>query len=476
MKVNDRKDHKRRKREKEKAAAPAGLSTLNKRASRGAKDSTNVDPEVEGIVESAVLHLVDKARGVAYSSERREDGSLHGGKGTINSAEPSTTETAEPKKSGKRKRNGEKRHEARSDAGDADGAKSNDDGDTTKKRSKSKKKRRKAQDGSNGTSNPPGGGVPGVAGDDSSNGFTSSGGDCGGRGNSSGCAGRSSSGGGGTRYPYEVDEDDHAETSGAAYADVAPLLEGVATALGKAKHELAVYDPYFCKGRVVAELEKLGFSNVYNRKEDFYEVIASGRVPPYDVLVTNPPYSGDHIERIVRFCAGSHRPWLLLLPNYVYLKGWYGPLLRGNGAGRPLGSGSGDSGGRGESGASRSMSWCGGGGGRSSGGSGDGRGALSVSYVVPPRRYRYHSPGGVRQNVISGERRTAPFVTFWYVSLGLPGATKAAMAAFHAASASRSEEDRCVVAVTATQIPFKAMDSNDPLRRKQRDRQRRNRK
>jgi hypothetical protein len=36
-------------------------------------------------------------------------------------------------------------------------------------------------------------------------------------------------------------------------------------------------------------------------------------VPDYDVLVTNPPFSGTHLGRILRFCAASGKPWMLLV-------------------------------------------------------------------------------------------------------------------------------------------------------------------
>lgn len=63
-----------------------------------------------------------------------------------------------------------------------------------------------------------------------------------------------------------------------------------------------------------------GFDNVYNRMEDFYAKIASNSLPEYDVLVTNPPYSGDHFRRICEFCRASDKPYFLLLPNFVYIK------------------------------------------------------------------------------------------------------------------------------------------------------------
>jgi hypothetical protein len=43
------------------------------------------------------------------------------------------------------------------------------------------------------------------------------------------------------------------------------------------------------------------------RNEDFYEVKAAGKCPDYDVLVTNPPFSGDHLERIFKFAVKSNK-------------------------------------------------------------------------------------------------------------------------------------------------------------------------
>lgn len=51
-----------------------------------------------------------------------------------------------------------------------------------------------------------------------------------------------------------------------------------------------------------------GFTNVYNRNEDFYAVVERGGVPEHDVLVTNPPYSADHMQRCLRFCMANGAP------------------------------------------------------------------------------------------------------------------------------------------------------------------------
>lgn len=69
-----------------------------------------------------------------------------------------------------------------------------------------------------------------------------------------------------------MQECDHCETSEQAYADIAPLLISLAKEIGKEPEELAIYDPFYCQGSAVERLKSVGFPNVYNRKEDFYQV------------------------------------------------------------------------------------------------------------------------------------------------------------------------------------------------------------
>ena len=94
------------------------------------------------------------------------------------------------------------------------------------------------------------------------------------------------------------------------------------------KESPRIYDPYFCTGRVKEHLAKIGFpNNVYNENEDFYAKIEQNELPEYDILMTNPPYSLDHMERIVKFCAEQDKPFLLLLPSYVCAKPYYEQYL-----------------------------------------------------------------------------------------------------------------------------------------------------
>ena len=203
-------------------------------------------------------------------------------------------------------------------------------------------------------------------------------------------------------------------------------------------------------------LGRLGFPNCYNRNEDFYATVAAGKarasaaaaaaaarmrqphdaaccvrwpqVPPHDVLITNPPYSGDHMKRILRFAAENGtrrrppqllappartrrrqyrsppagRPWLLLLPNFVYRKRDFSDVLAGA--------------------------------------------AAPPFFVVPRQRYTYYAPG--RQD--DRCQATAPFDSFWYCCVGPPAAQAEAVAFYRKKYA---KAFNCEVAATAEELP-----------------------
>lgn len=128
-------------------------------------------------------------------------------------------------------------------------------------------------------------------------------------------------------HPFESDPSDHAETPFVAYADVAPMISQLATALGKRPKHLGIYDPYFCEGSVIENLGSLGFDNVHNENTDAYAAWEAGSAPAHDVLVTNPPFSGDHIARFFSYLTAVRlslrAPWLALMPEYVARKPYY---------------------------------------------------------------------------------------------------------------------------------------------------------
>ena len=246
-------------------------------------------------------------------------------------------------------------------------------------------------------------------------------------------------------YPYPVEESDHCETPAEAYKDIAEFLTFYATRLGKEPSELSIYDPYFCEGSMKARLAESGFPKVYNKCEDFYEKIRTETVPEYDgmnqcafpccrlsvdhvlllcpcsktVLVTNPPYSLEHVPKLLEFCGASNKPFFLLMPNWVYNKDYYWSALSSK-ATKPI----------------------------------------QPFYICPAVRYQYSTPKGRRQK--KSGKRTAPFPSFWYCHLGPHTASAMKWWMFQ-----KTKTDRQIdVAATENDIPVKFLDQNDPRMKK----------
>jgi hypothetical protein len=78
----------------------------------------------------------------------------------------------------------------------------------------------------------------------------------------------------------------------------------------------------------VRRLAGLGFDNVYHKCEDFYQVTKEGQTPEFDVLVTNPPYSAEHFEKLLDFALSYGKPYALLMPNFVYTKPYFEDKVR----------------------------------------------------------------------------------------------------------------------------------------------------
>lgn len=180
--------------------------------------------------------------------------------------------------------------------------------------------------------------------------------------------------------PFSTDASDHCETPFAAFRDVEPFLFWLARGMKKKKEDLKIYDPYFAEGTCTKHLSRLGFLQVYNKNEDFYRVLASGATPLHDVVVTNPPFSGDHIERIMDFCVNTNggRPWLLLLPAFVCKKKTFAPLI----------------------------------------------GSRGTLFLLPAKKYSFWSPGRSfvtgpgKQSSEEDGKATAPFECMWFIWLG----------------------------------------------------------
>ncbi|RYY77915.1 hypothetical protein EON63_18085 [archaeon] len=199
-------------------------------------------------------------------------------------------------------------------------------------------------------------------------------------------------------YPYPVVPDDHCETPLEAYRDILPLLDLHARHIHQAKGDihqanipprsqlppstshspshtpsythLQVYDPYYCEGTIVKNMQQLGFESVYNKKEDFYDVIHTNTIPYHDIFITNPPYSQDHMEKLFGYLHTTTTPYCVLVPNYVYMKDYMHPHTHTRTQTHPM------------------------------------------FFIVPSARYMYTTPKGRRQQ--KSAKYTSPFPSFWY--------------------------------------------------------------
>lgn len=173
-----------------------------------------------------------------------------------------------------------------------------------------------------------------------------------------------------TDFPFPTDPDDHCESPLVAYTDIAPLVR---RAMADAPNGI-IYDPYYCNGSVSGHLQSLGFPNVYNRKEDCYTVWSTpSQYPSFHALITNPPYSADHMERLLHHITSPSfgtRPWFLLLPNWVVKKDYYQRCTT----------------------------------------------HIHPFYIVPTKRYVYVPPKHFRTAKPSDvHKKSAPFVSMWYI-------------------------------------------------------------
>jgi hypothetical protein len=215
-------------------------------------------------------------------------------------------------------------------------------------------------------------------------------------------------------HPFIVDDSDHCETPLNAYQDLEVVLDRLLLTLGdgdggrdkkeKKRSELIIYDPYYCDGGVKDKLSSMGYTNVINNNRDFYKDISTNSIPEYDVLITNPPYSADHIEKILEYVVSMSssaststennknknnnkpKPCFLLLPHFVYTKDYY----------------------------ERTIGRC-----CSNNNNNSNNNNSFFYFLIPEIRYAYVPPDWVNQRrgskaLAKGKETTAPFPSFWY--------------------------------------------------------------
>ena len=231
--------------------------------------------------------------------------------------------------------------------------------------------------------------------------------------------------------PAGVSRADHRETSDAAIRDIAHVLRALAPCClppGAPPSQLRLWDPYYCQGTVKVHYARHGFPLCHNKREDFYAVARRGSLPPHDVLATNPPFSADHIERALGFCAGNGVPWVMLLPSNVLGREWWGGmavrLQRGGAAAPPM----------------------------------------FLAPATSPYGFDHRRPsgGGAGPKSARGAKQkkghapsAAPLETIWFIGGLEPAWARALRESFESAP-----PEQCVLAVTEAELPLRIQQSN----------------
>ena len=182
--------------------------------------------------------------------------------------------------------------------------------------------------------------------------------------------------------PFPTSDADDRETPLNALQDVDIALQAAAAMMGKVRSTLRIYDPYYCAGALKNRLVQLGYSRqfIHNDNVDCYSAQKSNGVPPFDFILTNPPYSGDHIQRSLTFACRSQKPWAFLLPSHIMLRPWCQELFS----------------------------------------------QRKVFYLVPHSRYSFEvcggRGGGEGTKTQPPGQQHVPLVTMWYICVGEEGA------------------------------------------------------
>eukprot|EP00796_Vickermania_ingenoplastis_P002495 gene2495-1555_t len=126
------------------------------------------------------------------------------------------------------------------------------------------------------------------------------------------------------QHPFKANFNDHFETSSDAIGHIFCVVRELRDLVRpSAPDRFSVYDPYYCSGAIAKIWERFGVSNFIHENRDFYADIESGSIPAFDMLVTNPPFSDDHIQRLLKFLLDQDKPWAFLAPEYIATKEWY---------------------------------------------------------------------------------------------------------------------------------------------------------
>ena len=92
-------------------------------------------------------------------------------------------------------------------------------------------------------------------------------------------------------------KDDDYETGRNILKDLCPFIE----------QNKIIYDPFYCKGKVIEEWNNLGFECINEKKDAF-----NREHPEFDYLISNIPFSCK--EKCVKLGFELNKPFIMLMP------------------------------------------------------------------------------------------------------------------------------------------------------------------
>jgi hypothetical protein len=192
------------------------------------------------------------------------------------------------------------------------------------------------------------------------------------------------------RHNFTTNVLDHCETPHVAYEHLREFLNAIGAAMKirpPITTNLRIWDPFYCDGSMKRIFSDMGFTNVIHENQDFYQLVQEKKIPPHDILITNPPYSDDHIHRLLDFVVKvqipNQRPSCLLLPNWVsrqpdYAARFVSPITANN----------------------------------------NNNNKSELFYLSPIEPYSYQMPswvGGDRPDHVGESGKTTPYLSSWYL-------------------------------------------------------------
>ena len=119
-------------------------------------------------------------------------------------------------------------------------------------------------------------------------------------------SGDSGGGGGSAR-----EDSDEWQTCKESWAELAPLL-----AHFKRKR---VWMPFYYDGVCATHLRDVGFKSVFHKRRDFFQLAKdSSFLAQIDVIIDNPPYTGETMKtNVLRALRATNKPFCVLLPLTV---------------------------------------------------------------------------------------------------------------------------------------------------------------